>query len=803
MKILRIKTLNIQKFRGIIDEELDLDGKNLLLKGDNGTGKSSIVSAFDFFFTGEVSPLKGVQGLSIKKHAPHVRYNPEDLNIEVTFNDGTCLNRTLKDEPIPPNHLEKFFNSAKEQKFILHRKEILEFILSQPAERYRAIGNILGIESLDKIELKLKKLRDDFQHNYDSLVINYKKIKSDLTQFLKIEIHNTNDILNGLNYQLKVKKLAPLKSIEEIKEYSKEKFENTIKKSKSSKRIVNIKEVMSIVENFNINIDLVNTIKEINQIKKDLFNQNAQIQLKVKNMLENGYLVIEEVGKDTCPLCEQEIDYKILLKDIEKRLEVIKLLSNEHEDLTKKSNLLYNEIHNIEDNLKLIKSIIGEDEEFTKYKKESEKHLKTLEDFSKKYADFDNYELKIDAKRFSEEIEKINHFLIDLNNNSKQLIYNFSLTEEESNIYDIINLLQQVEFKKNQMVEFENKLNKIESQYKISDKLYMYFSDAKKEKINNVYQTLKEDIQQFYQSLHLGDPHKNVELKIDSDKRASTILKIDSFNRIGEDPRALTSEGHLDTLGVCIFLAFVKKFNEGCSLIVLDDIVTTVDANHREKLAKLLLDEFSEFQMIITTHDGIWYQQLCSNQRTCGVEGKFKNLRIIGWDLDTGPKIFPYKPRWIKIQENLENGDYDIGGMLSRRYLEWILKEICGRMKGKIEFRRDSKYMIRELLDSAENRMTDLLNKLINGEEIKNNILEIFKNLRSNQFMLNLLAHDNPLIEELSDSEIVSFCNIINSLYESFLCPKCRNFIIYEQTFKEIKCGNKKCKNPIFYKIRN
>ncbi len=207
--------------------------------------------------------------------------------------------------------------------------------------------------------------------------------------------------------------------------------------------------------------------------------------------------------------------------------------------------------------------------------------------------------------------------------------------------------------------------------------------------------------------------------------------------------------------------------------------------------------------MVITTHDGIWYQQLCSNQRTCGVDGKFKNLRIIGWDLDSGPKILPYKPRWIKIQEMLENEDYDIGGMLSRRYLEWILKEICGRMKGKIEFRREGKYMIGELLDSAENRMTTLLNKVVNGEEFKNNIFEIFRNLRNNQFKVNFLAHDNPLTEELSDSEIVSFCNIINSLHESFRCPKCHNFIIFEQTFKEIKCGNKKCKNPIFYKIRN
>ena len=47
----KIKTINIHAFRGIPDIELQLDGKNLLLRGENGTGKSSLVEAIEFFFT--------------------------------------------------------------------------------------------------------------------------------------------------------------------------------------------------------------------------------------------------------------------------------------------------------------------------------------------------------------------------------------------------------------------------------------------------------------------------------------------------------------------------------------------------------------------------------------------------------------------------------------------------------------------------------------------------------------------------------------------------------------------------------
>lgn len=82
------------------------------------------------------------------------------------------------------------------------------------------------------------------------------------------------------------------------------------------------------------------------------------------------------------------------------------------------------------------------------------------------------------------------------------------------------------------------------------------------------------------------DLHKNIELTVALGKRASTELKIESFGRGGEYPRALISEEHLDSLGLCIFLAFVKKFNEDCTLVVLDDIVSIIDQAFRSSLER-------------------------------------------------------------------------------------------------------------------------------------------------------------------------------------------------------------------------
>ena len=106
----KIKKININAFRGIPDLELEIDGKSLLLRGENGTGKSSIVEAIEFFFTGKVSHLEGVRGLSLRRHGPHVNFRPDDVNIEITFDPGSIsLSRTFNLSPSPPELLEDYF----------------------------------------------------------------------------------------------------------------------------------------------------------------------------------------------------------------------------------------------------------------------------------------------------------------------------------------------------------------------------------------------------------------------------------------------------------------------------------------------------------------------------------------------------------------------------------------------------------------------------------------------------------------------------------------------------------------------
>ena len=108
------------------------------------------------------------------------------------------------------------------------------------------------------------------------------------------------------------------------------------------------------------------------------------------------------------------------------------------------------------------------------------------------------------------------------------------------------------------------------------------------------------------------------------------------------DPRAYYSDAHLDTLGLSIFLAlrsWYRKQRPTFDLLVLDDVLTSVDTAHAIRLSELLLSRFRDYQIFLTTHDRIWFEHLRDIQARCGVAQNFVNKVIHKWSIDEGPDL--------------------------------------------------------------------------------------------------------------------------------------------------------------------
>ena len=794
----KIKTIDIHAFRGIPDFKLQLDGKNLLLRGENGTGKSSLVEAIEFFFTGKISHLEGTNGLSLQKHGPHVNFKPDDVNVELTFDPGdVSLNRTFAVSPSPSEQFEDYFQITQNGTFIMRRSQILTFIMSKPAERFRAIGSIIGVEPLDEIELEMMRVRDNLKSEIRSKEKKIDGLVSDLSTIIEKDITKVEEVFPALNEMLQEADLPLIRSLEDVDKHAEEMLK-TVKKAESIDKIRVLNEILGTTKTELLDEAVIGELNDLNNKVKYLLQEDIRLELSVANLLESGRAVIKEEEMDICPLCEQKIDRERLLSKIDDRLKLLRDLSEKASEVRIMSDSIIDKLTGIVDEFKTTISKIGSFSELNEEKNEIIEKITFLDEFVSHITSAKDLKSEIEVQEFNHQKNEIDGILSSLSTKCGQLLNAIGLTEDEKQVLGVARLIEQARSKATKLSRVQTELKICQNNFDLAEKIYSAFSETKKTKIQEIYNSIQGNVQSFYSMLHPNEPHKNIELTVALGKRASTKLGMESFGREGEDPRALTSEGHLDSLGLCIFLGFVKKFNEGCSLLVLDDVVSTVDAKHRENICKLLLGEFRDKQLIITTHDEVWYKQLRDFQRAYGIEGYFKNLVITNWHVESGPTIMPYKIRWERIQEKINSDDKPGAGNDGRQYLEWLLKHICEVTNAPVPVNNWEGEMVSGILPHAKKR----LKRLIKEDEFKAKISKAFQDLETTISMGNLLSHNNILAEEVSIEEVKRFCESVHSLHTAFLCPTCGHFVGYYPELKIIRCPNTRCENPMEVKTK-
>ena len=113
----------------------------------------------------------------------------------------------------------------------------------------------------------------------------------------------------------------------------------------------------------------------------------------------------------------------------------------------------------------------------------------------------------------------------------------------------------------------------------------------------------------MWKALHPGEPIEDVRLYLpEGDKAIDIALRFHGKDQ--DSPRLTLSEGYRNSLGLCIFLALAKREAGNDRPLILDDVVVSLDRNHRGMIVDLLESQFAERQVIIFTHDRDWYAEL-------------------------------------------------------------------------------------------------------------------------------------------------------------------------------------------------
>jgi len=783
---MKLKTLEIKALRGVRDWEIPLNGRSLVLWGENASGKSSVVDALEFFFTGAIGHLVGTMGLSVARHAPHVDLGSDKLQVSVAFDPGAItLSRSLACEPKIPPVLQALWNDACSAAFILRRSQLLEFIHADPADRFRAIASMMGAEPLDDVELALMRARERFEAERSTEESERRRIEKRLQ-----ELVGPAPSIDSLNQEVVALGLTPLSSLDAIPS----KVEEWLRSAKQSdqERVASVHALKTAAQQASVADGLGDQLLEYTGAHCKLLSERDRIdRLSEAELLKHGETLIQASDLTTCPLCEQPIDTQGTLTRIRARRHLLQALSEEVSGLRKQGAMLLNSVKILRQRVSDLEQalVVVPPESSSQAVQDVGEFRSRCDDAAKALESSTALTSECNVQPLVAAIpahQALCSRLIRYADDQQQAL---AQTERDQAILSLAWKASEVGLLTSQLSEQTNRLRWADELHRRARYVFDTFVRCTKAEVRRIYDAIQADVCRFYDILHPGEPHKDFQLVLAEGRRASTQLRINAFGQPDEDPRAFTSEGHLDSLGLCIFLAFVRNFRAACPLVVLDDVVMSIDSGHRSRVAQLLLTEFQNWQLIITTHDEIWLDELERHQRAYHAEGRFLNLRIHRWTLGEGPVVYLYKPRWERIQSKLDEADKTGAANDGRQFLEWILMEICTSTGAHGPIRRDGRYIVSDLQEPAQARLRELLPAL------RSDIDHLFQEIAAAGAPGNLLSHENVDARSISIPEIRRFCDAVKALADWYQCGCCGRTPVYSRDAGQICCPNQSCKS--------
>jgi hypothetical protein len=257
------------------------------------------------------------------------------------------------------------------------------------------------------------------------------------------------------------------------------------------------------------------------------------------------------------------------------------------------------------------------------------------------------------------------------------------------------------------------------------------FQDLRRDLMGKVLTTISGDVSSYFTKLHPNDGFDEVELRFLPEEDGVEFRLLYHGEEI-TPPRKLLSESHLNSLGICLFLATARTFNKRNGFLVLDDVINSFDADHRAELASLLVNEFSDTQLLVFTHDRTWFRYLRDMSKN------WKYMRIADWTYEDGLTLATQPDEELaEVEEEIRRGIVGNAANSLRRYAEGRLKFLCESVGAYVRFRRDERNderYVPELVSALKIRLKAGKSALVDDANLRD--------FEASAFVMNQASHD-------------------------------------------------------------
>lgn len=288
------------------------------------------------------------------------------------------------------------------------------------------------------------------------------------------------------------------------------------------------------------------------------------------------------------------------------------------------------------------------------------------------------------------------------------------------------------------------------------------------------------EVGRIYEIVHPGEGLNRISLELDPAKRASLEMGASFCDETGAPPQAYFSDSHLDTLGLCVFLALAALDAPEDTILVLDDVLASVDEPHVERLIEMLYAEAIKFRhCVITTHYRPWKQKLRWGWLK---NGQCQFIELSKWTNQQGMTLIRSVPDAERLRSLLAATPPDPQLVCAQAgvILEAALDFLTQLYECSVPRRPNALYTLGDLLPSVDKKLRNALQVEVlvtDGAGVSSyqttSLTPILDELIRIAQARNVFGcHFNTLSFDLLDSDALGFGQKVLELIDSLSCQE-------------------------------
>lgn len=788
--MIQLDEVHIEHVRGIRDLTLSLNRKSFAVHGPNGSGKSGVVDAIEFGLTGDITRLSGpgTTDISVKEHGPHVdaRSYPDKalvrLEVYIPSLDKTAtITRLVKSPkrvtitPDEPDVRAVLDEVALHPEITLTRRQIAKFILTQAGKRSEDIQTLLRLEAIGQTRARLKTALNTTGRKLADAENRRDSAADGLRRHLDLEKLVAADVLEVINKHRAVLGLEPLTEFVATTSFT-EGMADKAEEPKGPDKESALRDLRALLDAVGPEEAPAGAASQVLEAVQRLVDEpDLLLALERRAFVETG---LGYADADICPLCDETWDLDALRAHLETKLDRWKTVEPIEKRLKDGCRDLQRDVEQL---LGIARSAarVATQLEDSKTTELLEAWVADLTAFSTQLRTVQG---AVDqATRLSANWRAAPDELPDA---VAGLVKKVEALGDHSAAITATKFLAVAEDRLKSLRTAKRQVAIREKANGLARAAYNAYCDASDSVLDTLYKDVEKSFAEWYRRINRDDEGRFTARLTPSEGKVD--LTVDFHERGLFHPGAYHSEGHQDGMGLCLYLALMQQLlGDAFQLAVLDDVVMSVDKQHRRELCGLLKEVFPDTQFVITTHEEAWFHQM----RSTGLVGRQYAVTFRGWTPEHGPKVNRAKEVWEDIEQDLENEDVPAAASRLRRYLEFVGGELAAGLGASVPYKPDGNHDLGDLLPPALSRYRSLLKKGrdsaskwkdADAERVVKERQELFDDRlaasKVEEWAVNKAVHYNEWANfgrEDFDSVVQSFKDML----ECLRCPKCGQWL--------------------------